>query len=99
MKKYVLLGLSLMLACFIAGGFYIVNSFQSSTRNLEQLIALHQVEFMRKTLEHNIEVVQSSLLLQGSPHADVETTIRDIEKMESSGVSVMPSRSSHRKTA
>ena len=85
MKKYVLLGLSLMLACFITGGFYIVNSFQSSTNNLKQLISLHQVEFKRKTLEHNIEVVQQGLLLQGSPHSDIDATIQNIEKMEKSG--------------
>lgn len=85
MKRYVLLGLSLMLACFITGGLYIVDSFQRGTENLERVIALHRVEFMRKALEHNIEVVQSNLLLQGSPHADIATTISNIEKMESSG--------------
>lgn len=86
MKKYVLLGLTLMLVCFIAGGVYIVHSFQSGTEKLERVIALHQVEFMRKTLEHNIEVVQSGLLLQESPHTDNETVIQHIEKMEDSAV-------------
>lgn len=84
MKKHVLLGLSLMLFCFITGGIYIVYSFQNGTIKLERVIALHQVEFLRKTLEHNIEVVQSGLLLQGSPHTDNEITVQHIEKMEAS---------------
>jgi len=84
MKKYVLLGLALMLCCFITGGIYIVSSFQSGTKKLERVIALHQVEFMRKTLEHNIEVVQSGLLLQGSPHTDNQLAVQHIEKMEKS---------------
>jgi len=69
MKKHVLVGLSLMLACFIAGGIYIVISMQKVTNKLENVISFHQVGFLRENLEHRIKAVQSSLLLQGSPHA------------------------------
>jgi len=40
---------------------------------------------LRKNLEHNIEEVQSALLLLGTPHSDIESIIRNVEKMESSG--------------
>ncbi len=84
MKKHVLLGLTLMLFCFIAGGFYIVSSFQSVSEKLQRVIALDQVELLRKTLGHNIEVVQSGLLLHGSPHTDNNIIIQHIEKLADS---------------
>jgi len=84
MKKHVLLGLTLMLFCFITGGIYIVSSFQNGSKKLQRVIELHQVELFRKNLEHDIEVAQTSLLLQGSPHADNETIIAHIEKIEKS---------------
>ncbi|MDY0185873.1 MAG: ATP-binding protein [Desulfuromonadaceae bacterium] len=82
MKKHVLLGLSLMLLCFITGGVYIVGSFQSGSEKLQRVITLHQVELLRKNLQHDIEIVQTGLLLQGSPHTDNTIIIQHIEKME-----------------
>jgi len=84
MKKHVLLGLTLMLFCFITGGIYIVSSFQQGSEKLQRVIELHQVELLRKNLEHDIEVVQSGLLLQGSPHTDNEMIINHLTKMENS---------------
>jgi two-component system sensor histidine kinase AtoS len=83
MKKYVLLGLALMLFCFITGGIYIVTSINEVTGKLENVISFHQVEFKRANLEHHIQVVQSNLLLQGSPHSrKFEDSVKLIEKME-----------------
>ncbi|SHJ27046.1 two-component system, NtrC family, sensor histidine kinase AtoS [Malonomonas rubra DSM 5091] len=82
MKKQVLIALSLMIICFVTGGIYIAVSFQVGTEKLERITALHQVEFMRQSLEHDIKVAQSSLLLQGSPHNDIESTISHIEEIE-----------------
>lgn len=89
MKKHVLLGLTLMLFCFITGGLYIVSSFQSGSKKLQRVIALDQVELLRKTLEYHIEVVQAGLFLQGSPHADNNTMVLHIEKMESSATACL----------
>lgn len=84
MKKNVLLGLTLMIVCFIAGGIYIANSIQSVTEKLEKVISFHQVEYLRETLEHQIKAVQTDLLLQGSPHASsFDETVTLIESMES----------------
>jgi len=85
MKKHVLIWLTLMLLCFIAGGYYIVTSIQEVTSNLENASAFNQVEFLRQDLENNIRIIQSNLLLQGSPHAlDDASTITLIETMENS---------------
>ena len=85
MKKHVLIGLILMLFCFITGGIYIVTSIQTGTEKLQKVISFHQVEFLRKNLKFQIEAVQADLLLQGSSHAkDFETTTALIENMEHS---------------
>ena len=85
MKKHVLIGLTLMLFCFITGGIYIVFSIQAVTKKLENVISFHQVEFLRNNLIHHIEDVQSDLLLQGSPHArGFEASMALIENMEAS---------------
>ena len=85
MKKHVLLGLTLMLFCFITGGIYIVTSIQDVTQKLENVISFHQVEFLRENLVHHIKAVQSDLLLQGSPHTrDFEASMSLIESMDRS---------------
>jgi len=85
MKKHVLIWLTLMLLCFIAGGFYIISSIQEVTSNLGEAAAFNQVEFLRQDLENNIRIIQSNLLLQNSPHAlDDDSAIALIESMEDS---------------
>src|SRR6056297_4158763 len=83
MKKKVLLGLALMLACFFAGGAYLVVSIQDVTNNLGRIVSFNKVEFLRQNLEHHIKAVQSDLLLRGSPHARTfDFTFSLIESME-----------------
>lgn len=83
MKKQVLLGLALMLFCFITGGIYIVTSIKEVTGKLENVASFHQVEFKRANLEHHIKAVQSNLLLQGSPHSrSFADSVKLIENME-----------------
>ncbi|MEJ2492405.1 MAG: PAS domain-containing protein, partial [Desulfuromonadales bacterium] len=83
MKKKVLIGLTLMLVCFLVGGFYIVRSIESVTQKLEDTNAFHKVEFLRQNLEHNIKSVQADLLLQGSPHAKgFDASLKLAEEME-----------------
>lgn len=83
MKKHVLIGLALMLLCFITGGVYIVISMQVVTQKLENVVSFHQVEALRQSLETRVKMVQSDLLLQGSPHArSFDDTVSMIETME-----------------
>lgn len=83
MRKHVLLGLALMLFCFITGGIYIVTSIKEVTGKLENVSSFHQVEFKRANLEHHIKAVQSNLLLQGSPHKkSFGDSVKLIENME-----------------
>ena len=83
MRKHVLLGLALMLFCFITGGIYIVTSIKEVTGKLENVSSFHQVEFKRANLEHHIKAVQSNLLLQGSPHKkNFGDSVKLIENME-----------------
>jgi len=83
MRKHVLLGLALMLFCFITGGIYIVTSIKEVTDKLENVSSFHQVEFKRANLEHHIKTVQSNLLLQGSPHSkSFGDSVKLIENME-----------------
>ena len=83
MRKHVLLGLALMLFCFITGGIYIVTSIKEVTDKLENVSSFHQVEFKRANLEHHIKAVQSNLLLQGSPHSkSFGDSVKLIENME-----------------
>ncbi len=90
MKKHVLLGLTLMLFCFITGGVYIVASIADVTQKLENVVSFHQVEFLRQDLEHNVKSVQSDLLLQGSPHVlGFNQMVAKIEAMEASAVSCL----------
>lgn len=90
MKKHVLLGLTLMLFCFITGGVYIVASIAEVTQKLENVVSFHQVEFLRQDLEHNVKAVQSDLLLQGSPHVlGFDQMVAKIEAMEASAASCL----------
>jgi len=85
MRKYALLGLTLMLCCFIGGGIYIITSIFEVTDKLEKVISFHRVEFLRENLVHHIKTAQSDLLLQESPHSsDLEASVRHVEAMESS---------------
>jgi len=85
MKRYVLLGLAIMLGCFFTGGFYIIISMDAVTGKLEKVIAFHQVEFLRVNLENHVKSVQADLLLQDSPHArSLDTISQHLENMETS---------------
>ena len=82
MKKYALLGLTLMLFCFIGGGVYIITSMEDVTNKLENAISFHHVEFLREKLISNIKITQTDLLLQGSPHAfPAEAVVQHVNAM------------------
>ncbi|MBI5558365.1 MAG: HAMP domain-containing protein [Deltaproteobacteria bacterium] len=69
MKKKVFIALLVLVFCFFSGGIYIARSIDEVITGLENVITLHQVEFLRKDLQNKISVVQTDLLLKDSPHA------------------------------
>lgn len=83
MKKKVFIALLVLVFCFSSGGIYIARSIEEVITNLENVITLHQVEFLRKDLQNKIKVVQTDLLLRDSPHAlHVDPFIAHVEEME-----------------
>jgi two-component system sensor histidine kinase AtoS len=85
MRKYALIGLSLMLCCFIGGGIYIISSIFDSTASLEKVISLGRVEFLREKLINDIKTIQADLLLKGSMHSlDDQTSIQYAQTLETS---------------
>ncbi|MEW6519925.1 MAG: ATP-binding protein [Thermodesulfobacteriota bacterium] len=83
MKKKVFIALLILVFCFSGGGFYIVRSIEEVITHLENVITLHQVEFLRKDLWNKIKVVQTDLLLKDSPHAlRTDPFIVHVEEME-----------------
>ncbi|MCK9294755.1 MAG: ATP-binding protein [Desulfobulbaceae bacterium] len=83
MKKKVFIALLLLVFCFSGGGIYIARSIAEVITNLENVITLHQVEFLRKDLQNKIKVVQTDLLLKDSPHAlHIDPFIAHVEEME-----------------
>ena len=85
MKKKIFIVLSALIVCFIGGGFYVTQSIDGVVVRLEKLIALHQVELLRKTLLTRINKVQEDLLLKDSPHAvEIDSFVGHAEQMRES---------------
>jgi signal transduction histidine kinase len=83
MKKKVLIALLVLVFCFSSGGIYIARSIEEVISNLENVITLHRVEFLRKDLLNKIKVVQTDLLLRDSPHAlHIDPFIANVEEMD-----------------
>jgi two-component system sensor histidine kinase AtoS len=82
MKKKIFTGFIILSIVFIAGGLYITRSIDRVILKLESIIALHQVEILRKTLLTDVKAVQQDLLLKDSPHATtVDVFVQHGEKM------------------
>jgi len=84
MKKKILLTLSIYSIVFLVGGIYIISTISSSTKKLEDLISLYQIETERKQLLIRIKNVQSDLHLKRTPYSkSVPTIISNVRSMES----------------
>ena len=82
MRKKVIAGLAVLIFCFIAGGIYITKSIDKVMTRLENINTLHKVEFLRKTLLQEINIVQTDLLLKDSPHArNIDVFVQNVENM------------------
>jgi signal transduction histidine kinase len=82
MKNKIYIGLFCLILCFLAGGLYIGRSIDAVTEQLENIIILHKVEFLRENLLNRVVVVQADLLLKDTPHArKVDTFVTHVEEM------------------
>jgi two-component system sensor histidine kinase AtoS len=82
MKTKIFAGLLLFSFFFILGGLYLARSMDAVILTLENIITLHQVEILRKTLLTDVTALQEDLLLKDSPHAtEVDTFVRHGEQM------------------
>ena len=61
MKKQILVGLTALFCGLILGGLYILSSTNSVTGKLETLMLFQQVEHLRDTLTHEIQVTLTTL--------------------------------------
>jgi two-component system sensor histidine kinase AtoS len=61
MKLRILIGLTVMLCCFFAGGLYIYQSVAALTTQLDELATFHRVEALREQLETRIRTLQLDL--------------------------------------
>jgi two-component system sensor histidine kinase AtoS len=77
MRRKIFIGVAVVTTCFVVGGFYVNFSIGEVITRLENIITLHQVEILRKTLLAKVEVVQQDLLIKDSPHApDVQAALQ-----------------------
>ena len=83
MKNKVFIVLILFIIFFTIGGIYLTNTFNGIIGTLQNIIALQQMEFEKKTFLNKIEVVQTDLLLKDSPHAvSINMFIQHVQDME-----------------
>jgi two-component system sensor histidine kinase AtoS len=82
MKKKLIVGFIVLSVFLTGGGLYIIRSIDRVVSKLEEVITLHQVEILRKSLLTDVKAVQQDLLLKDSPHATkVDAFIQHGEKM------------------
>ena len=82
MKKKIYFGLFCLILCFLAGGLYIGTSIDKVTKQLEKIIVLNKVEFLRENLQNKVVLVQSDLMLKDTPHSrKVDILVKHVEEM------------------
>lgn len=69
MKRKILLSLLLLLACVAAGGGIASRYVTHTTAELQDLIQLHEIENLRRSLVINVQSVQSDLYTLRTPMA------------------------------
>jgi signal transduction histidine kinase len=82
MKKKIYFGIFFLILCFMVGGYYIGSSNNRVTDQLETIILLERVDFLRKNLQNKVGIVQGDLMLKDSPHArNVDIFVQHVEEM------------------
>jgi len=68
MRIKAIFGFILLFFFFGVGGVYIANINAKAIGNLEKILALHQMEFVRDDLLNKVKIIQSDLYLSTTPH-------------------------------
>ncbi|MCX5864330.1 MAG: PAS domain S-box protein [Deltaproteobacteria bacterium] len=71
MRLKAILGFILLAIFFGVGGLYIADINAKTLQNLEKILALNQMEFLRDDLLNNVRLVQSDLYLTTTPHSTI----------------------------
>ncbi len=69
MRKKAIIGFLLLVFFFGVGGWYIAKINASAINNLEKILALSQMEFLRDDLFSKVKIIQADLYLTSSPHS------------------------------
>lgn len=69
MRRKALFGFILLILFFAAGGLYIARINAKALQNLEKILALNQMEFLREDLLNKVKIVQADLYLSTSPRS------------------------------
>ncbi|MDG4475624.1 sensor histidine kinase [Thiovibrio frasassiensis] len=69
MRKKVLFGFILLILFFGVGGLYIAQTNAKALQNLEKILALNQMEFLREDLLNKVQIIQADLYLTTSPRS------------------------------
>ena len=83
MKRQVLLGLTIMLICFLIGGSYIIYAIGEATDQLERAVTIHKTKDSIDALQRGIVKVQNVLQRQIVPQPmDIELLQTDIDGLK-----------------
>lgn len=77
MRVKAIIGLTLLVLFFGVGGSYIAAINASTLKNLEKIVALNQMEFLRDDLLNNVRLIQADLYLSTTRHS---TSVGDFVK-------------------
>jgi PAS domain S-box-containing protein len=83
MKKILITAIIILCLGFILVGTYVIISMETATSQLDNVIALHQIEILREQLLINLKKVQSDLSLKNTSHArSIDTIIGNVRFLE-----------------
>ena len=85
MKKIIITAFTIICLGFTLGGTYIIVSMETATSQLDNVIALHQIEILREQLLIYLKKVQSDLSLKNTQHArSIDTVIENVRFLDKS---------------
>ncbi|MCX5877271.1 MAG: PAS domain S-box protein [Deltaproteobacteria bacterium] len=86
MRIKAILGFILLVFFFAVGGVYIADINAKTLQNLEKIISLNQMEFLRDDLLNNVKIIQSDLYLTTTPHStNIEAFVEHGEALHLAG--------------
>lgn len=86
MRIKAILGFILLVFFFGVGGVYIADINAKTLQNLEKIISLNQMEFLRDDLLNNVKIIQADLYLTTTPHStNIEAFVKHGEALHLAG--------------